>query len=338
MEDVTAKKVFVHGMHDVFVIGYQQAADKRLERFEPHCWSTFPETHPVFGKDDDHESLVHESPRYGQPSHCCSGPVFQIYWAKRSPAAAILRCYWGLMEKYGTSSRLHLTHQSVTSDLEKVPTSRGYAPDTSALAMHRFHRRFTYQGFLAKTTPAFVHVGKFLGHYWILFQSKTQQKQAATICERSHVYANCEEVRAIVEMRLPGEDVQEAEEEHMKDLCNKYGFAYDDGVKRRRVAPVPSLSIKYDADARQMHLAVCWKAGYFSDVRALVEQTVPGQQVAALRPKPPKIRQQSAGKPQNTVSYSDDEDYVPALKTFAEWEYKPVVLVGKRARAAVKYS
>ena len=189
-----------------------------------------------------------------------------------------------------------------------------------------------------KTTPAFVHVGKFLGHYWNLFQSKTQQKQAATICERSHVYADCEEVRAIVEMPLPGEDVQEAEEEHMKDLCNQYGIAYDDGVKRRRVPPVPSLSIKYDADARQLHVAVCWKAGVFSDVRALVEQTVPGQQVAAPRPKPPKIRQPSTGKPRNTVSYSDDEDYVPPLKTFAEWEYKPVVLVGKRARAAVKYS
>jgi len=38
------------------------------------------------------------------------------------------------------------------------------------------------------------------------------------------------------------------------------------------------------------------------------------------------------------LSYSDDEDYVPPLKTFAEWEYKPVVLAGKRARAAVKYS
>ena len=34
-----------------------------------------------------------------------------------------------------------------------------------------------------------------------------------------------------MEMPLPGEDVQEAEEEHMKDLCNKYGIAYDDGVK-----------------------------------------------------------------------------------------------------------
>ena len=103
-----------------------------------------------------------------------------------------------------------------------------------------------------------------------------EQKQAAAICERSHVYANCEEVRAIVEMPLPGEDVQEAEEEHMKDLCNKYGIAYDDGVKRRRVPPVPSLSVKYDADARQLHVAVCWKAGVFSDVRALVEETVPG--------------------------------------------------------------
>ena len=50
------------------------------------------------------------------------------------------------------------------------------------------------------------------------------------------------------------------------------------------------------------------------------------------------IRQPSTGKPRNTVSYSDDEDYVPPLKTFAEWEYKPVVLAGKRARAAVKYS
>ena len=30
-----------------------------------------------------------------------------------------------------------------------------------------------------------------------------------------------------MEMPLPGEDVQEAEEEHMKDLCNKYGIAYD---------------------------------------------------------------------------------------------------------------
>ena len=102
--------------------------------------------------------------------------------------------------------------------------------------------------------------------------------------------------------------------------------------------PGPSLSVKYDADARQLHVAVCWKAGVFSDVRALVEQTVPGQQVAAPRPKPPKIRQPSTGKPRNTVSYSDDEDYVPPLKTFAEWEYKPVVLEGKRARAAVKYS
>ena len=54
--------------------------------------------------------------------------------------------------------------------------------------------------------------------------------------------------------------------------------------------------------------------------------------------QPPKIRQPSTGKPRNTVSYSDDEDYVPPLKTFAEWEYKPVVLEGKRARAAVKYS
>ena len=96
-----------------------------------------------------------------------------------------------------------------------------------------------------------------------------------------------------MEMPLPGEDVQEAEEEHMKDLCNKYGIAYDDGVKRRRVPPVLSLSTKYDANARQLHVAVCWKAGVFSDVRALVEETVPGQQVAALRPKPPKIRQQS---------------------------------------------
>ena len=63
-----------------------------------------------------------------------------------------------------------------------------------------------------------------------------------------------------VEMPHPGEDVQEAEEEHMKDLCNKYGIAYDDGVK--------------------------------------------------IRPKPPKIRQPSTGKPRNTVSYSpaDDED------------------------------
>ena len=71
-----------------------------------------------------------------------------------------------------------------------------------------------------------------------------------------------------------------------------------------------------------------------------MEQTVPGRQVAALRPKPqaPKIRQPSTGKPRNTVSYSDDEDYVPPLKTFAEWEYKPVVLAGKRARVAVKYS
>ena len=32
------------------------------------------------------------------------------------------------------------------------------------------------------------------------------------------------------------------------------------------------------------------------------------------------------------VSYSDDEDYVPPLKTFAAWEYKPVVLEGERAR------
>ena len=115
-----------------------------------------------------------------------------------------------------------------------------------------------------------------------------------------------------MEMPLPGEDVQEAEEEHMKDLCNQYGIAYDDGVKRRRVPPVPSLSVKYDADARQLQVAVCWKAGVFSDVRALVEQTVPGQQVqvAAPRPKPPKIRQPSTGKPRNTVSYSpaDDED------------------------------
>ena len=54
--------------------------------------------------------------------------------------------------------------------------------------------------------------------------------------------------------------------------------------------------------------------------------------------QPPKIRQPSTSKPRNTISYSDDEDYVPPLKTFAEWEYKPVVLEGKRARAAVKYS
>jgi hypothetical protein len=38
-----------------------------------------------------------------------------------------------------------------------------------------------------------------------------------------------------VEMPHRGEDVQEAEEEHMKYLCSQYGAAYDGGVKGRRV-------------------------------------------------------------------------------------------------------
>ena len=127
---------------------------------------TFPETHPVFGKDDDHEPLVHESrtSKIWTARSLLLRTCISDLLGKTQPGCCNSAVLLGVDGEIWDIIKAALTHQSITSDLEKVSTRRGYQPDTSALAMHRFHRHFTYQGFLAKTTPAFVHVGKFLGH------------------------------------------------------------------------------------------------------------------------------------------------------------------------------
>ena len=66
---------------------------------------------------------------HGQPDHCCSGPVFQIYWAKRSPAAAILRCYsWRTGFGRTTNAVWETIFRSVDGPSAAPPTSASGAP------------------------------------------------------------------------------------------------------------------------------------------------------------------------------------------------------------------
>ena len=69
--DIANKEQLVRGMEDVFVIYEEENTGNRcwpLKPIDPVNWATFPETHPVFGRDVHGHILQNES-RTSRLSH-----------------------------------------------------------------------------------------------------------------------------------------------------------------------------------------------------------------------------------------------------------------------------
>ncbi|EGB02603.1 hypothetical protein AURANDRAFT_68728, partial [Aureococcus anophagefferens] len=198
-----------------------------------------------------------------------------------------------------------------------------YLSDTYRPALHRVASKSTFSAIKVDRAPGFKHVSLFLGNYWNVFCSQTLQRQAASMSEQSHPYAPLECVRAIVEMVSA---VGDADEEHLQALALELGLEPVKAKSCRR-PKLPSLCLKYDADARILSLATHWVDLPFEQLQSLVKSSAVGS-----RRTPPASPSGNKHQPKKAKPSSVDVLYSPT-KTVAEF-WAPVMPPPDLPRAA----
>ena len=325
IDDACDKLVLLHGMEHVYVMSHQQMPDGSLSSMEgqSHNFSTFPETDPQLGKDKNGEDLLYESFTSKQwllrtmlrtritgllgktKPGCCNSEIIP----------GVDQQTWAMIETGFSGGGIR--HFS-------APRSQNcYLSDTYRPALHRVASKSTFSAIKVDRAPGFKHVSLFLGNYWNVFCSQTLQRQAASMSEQSHPYAPLECVRAIVEMVSA---VGDADEEHLQALALELGLEPVKAKSCRR-PKLPSLCLKYDADARILSLATHWVDLPFEQLQSLVKSSAVGS-----RRTPPASPSGNKHQPKKAKPSSVDVLYSPT-KTVAEF-WAPVMPPPDLPRAA----
>ena len=297
--DIANKEQLVHGMEDVFVIWEEENAGNWCWPCIPidaDNWATFPETHPVYGRDA-HGNILQNESRTSRLWHTATLLRETISDLVTKPTAGccnsqILRGLdsetWAICKKM--FDRNHIKY------IKRTSVAKGYRNDTERAAALRYEETRSWEGFEATSAAHLKAVTRALGNFWNLHCPRSRLRTYAMVHESSHAYGDHENVRAIVPAKLQESSFAAEDEAHLQLIDLMYGTTPGSDTRKRRPRAC-SLTIRYDFESRILSVAVCWKALPFSQVKDALEKTL------VNRHQPPKPKEPKAPPPKPSWEY-----------------------------------